>query len=55
VPVAPKVPKVGPSPEDKLVSLQRPWKQFEYSPTGGILADPKPASRPARELLVSDR
>ena len=55
VPVDPKTPKVGPSPEDKTVSLPRPWQQFAYSPTGGILGDPKPAPRPARELLVSDK
>jgi hypothetical protein len=51
VPVDPKIPKVGPSPEDKAVSLPRPFAQFAYSPTGGTLGD----SRPARELLVRDR
>jgi hypothetical protein len=37
------------------VSLPRTWKQFEYSPTGGMLAEAKPAPRPAIEVLVNNR
>jgi hypothetical protein len=55
VPVGPNIPKIGKNADEKLVSLPRSWKQFEYSPTGGMLAEAKPAPRPAIEVLVNNR